>query len=395
MHGSVVSGFLDPEAAATVNRALEAAQPPDGPEDTRSLAQRNADALVLHEPAVARWRAPRVATDRGHRRGRHRTTCSPAGPLTELDALRCDIEGFGPIAARHRRTARRATARSVEWSRGPQSEILDLGRRTRTIPRAAAAGDTCCATSTASIPAAGRRPRGATCTISSTGCRGGETQPENLRAVVPTSSRRLPRGRLEAGARTQRPYAGGVSDDVSMPASSRRGSPGRRRCCAASGVRRAVRCVHRVLHVVAVRAHRARRDRHARAHPGRAACSPRPGCPRATSCSGTTSTGTARCWSTTAARSTSTVRARAAPTTAGCSRPPASSPTRPAGDRRPGPPAGASTSTPARSCRSRRPTTRRRQRVGAGAQRLVIGRFGEAVRDRRDRRCSCGTAAGP
>ena len=40
-----------------------------------------------------------------------------------------------------------------------------------------------------------------------------------------------------------------------------------------------MRYVHGVLHVVAVRAHRARRDRHARAHPAPRCGSPRPGLP--------------------------------------------------------------------------------------------------------------------
>ncbi len=43
----MVSGFLDPEASATVATVLADLQPPEGPADTRSLAQRNADALVL------------------------------------------------------------------------------------------------------------------------------------------------------------------------------------------------------------------------------------------------------------------------------------------------------------------------------------------------------------
>ena len=56
-------------------------------------------------------------------------------PLIELAALQCDIEGFGPIP---RVTAERlvcdcAIARLVMNADG---EVLDLGRRTRTIPRA-------------------------------------------------------------------------------------------------------------------------------------------------------------------------------------------------------------------------------------------------------------------
>jgi hypothetical protein len=56
-------------------------------------------------------------------------------PLLELAPLQCDIEGFGPIS---RITAERlvcdcAIARLVVNAEG---EVLDLGRRTRTISRA-------------------------------------------------------------------------------------------------------------------------------------------------------------------------------------------------------------------------------------------------------------------
>jgi hypothetical protein len=55
-------------------------------------------------------------------------------PVADLDALRCDIEGFGPIA---RFTAERlvcdcALGRAVMKGK---TEIIDFGRRTRTIPR--------------------------------------------------------------------------------------------------------------------------------------------------------------------------------------------------------------------------------------------------------------------
>ncbi len=133
MHGSVVSGFLDPEAAATVNRALEAAQPPDGPEDTRSRAQRNADALVLMSQQSLGGELPESRPVTGIDAVVTYEVLA-GGAITELDALRCDIEGFGSIA---RVTAERlacdcALGRIVVKG---TSEILDLGRRTRTIPR--------------------------------------------------------------------------------------------------------------------------------------------------------------------------------------------------------------------------------------------------------------------
>jgi hypothetical protein len=131
--GSVVSGFLDPEASAAVNETLAALQPPEGPADTRSLAQRNADALVL---LVQRARGGELPESRPIAGVElvvsHDVLAGHA--LTNLDSLRCEIEGFGPIA---RITSQRlvcdcALGRAVIKGK---SEILDLGRRTRTIPR--------------------------------------------------------------------------------------------------------------------------------------------------------------------------------------------------------------------------------------------------------------------
>lgn len=130
--GSVISGFADPEASATVTSVLDDLQPPEGNADTRSVAQRRFDALVL---LCERARGGELPTSRpiagaeivvsedllsGH-------------PLTNLDALQCDIEGFGPIP---RVTAERllcdcAVGRVVMRGR---SQLLDLGRRTRTVP---------------------------------------------------------------------------------------------------------------------------------------------------------------------------------------------------------------------------------------------------------------------
>jgi hypothetical protein len=129
--GSALGGFLDPEASVTVTTTLDAVQPPEDKADTRSLAQRRADALVL---LCELFRGGVLATSRpiagaeivlshdvfaGH-------------PLTNLDALQCEIEGFGPIP---RVTAERllcdcALGRVVTG----RSQLLDLGRRTRTVP---------------------------------------------------------------------------------------------------------------------------------------------------------------------------------------------------------------------------------------------------------------------
>ena len=131
--GSVVSGFLDPEAAATVADALAELQPPDGAADTRSLAQRNADGLVLMSQRALGGVLPESRPIGGVDVVVGYDTLA-GRPVAELDALRCDLEGFGPIA---RVTAERlacdcALGRVVVSGR---SEILDLGRRTRTIPR--------------------------------------------------------------------------------------------------------------------------------------------------------------------------------------------------------------------------------------------------------------------
>ncbi len=136
MGGSVVSGFLDPEASAIVSKALDALQPPDpvhGAAPARSRAQRRADAFVLmaersHGGTLPDSR-PITGADIvvGHAiLARH--------PVDELDELRCEIEGFGAIP---RVTAERLTcdcALSRVVMRGG-SEVLDYGRRTRVVPR--------------------------------------------------------------------------------------------------------------------------------------------------------------------------------------------------------------------------------------------------------------------
>jgi hypothetical protein len=134
--GSVVRGFLDPEASAIVSKAFDGLQPPDavrGGTPARTRAQRYADALVLmserSQGGVLPESRPIGGADVvvGHAvLARH--------PLAGLDALRCDIEGFGPIP---RITAERLTcdcALSRVVMRG-RSEIVDYGRRTRTVPR--------------------------------------------------------------------------------------------------------------------------------------------------------------------------------------------------------------------------------------------------------------------
>ncbi len=133
--GSVLSGFLDPEASTIVAAALDALQPPDpiGDDAPRSLAQRRADALTLLCELSRGGKLPGSRPLNGIDSVVDYDTLA-GRPATHLDALRCDIEGFGPIA---RITAERlacdcALGRVVIKGK---SEILDLGRKTRTIPR--------------------------------------------------------------------------------------------------------------------------------------------------------------------------------------------------------------------------------------------------------------------
>jgi hypothetical protein len=129
--GSAISGFLDPEASALVATTLDDLQPIEGKADTRTQAQRRADALML---LCERARGGDLAASRPIAGGEIVMSHDVfAGhPLAHLDSLQCEIEGFGPIP---RVTAERilcdcALGRVV---RG-RSQILDLGRRTRTVP---------------------------------------------------------------------------------------------------------------------------------------------------------------------------------------------------------------------------------------------------------------------
>jgi Domain of unknown function (DUF222) len=130
--GAAVSGFLDPEASAIVGGTLDQVQPPGGPSDTRSLAQRRADALVL---LCERARGGALPTSRPIAGAEvtmsHEVFASHAP--AKVESLQCEIEGFGPIP---RVTAERllcdcALGRVAVRGR---SQIIDLGRRTRTVP---------------------------------------------------------------------------------------------------------------------------------------------------------------------------------------------------------------------------------------------------------------------
>jgi len=130
--GSAVSGFLDPEGAALVGNVLDELQPPEGAADVRTAGQRRADALVLLCERARGGDLPRSRPIAGaevvlpYDLFNGRASAELAGP-------QCEIEGFGPIP---RISAERilcdcALGRVVMRGR---SQLLDLGRRTRTVP---------------------------------------------------------------------------------------------------------------------------------------------------------------------------------------------------------------------------------------------------------------------
>jgi hypothetical protein len=119
--GSALSGFLDPEASALVGSVLDEQQPPDGNDDTRTRAQRRADALVL---LCERARGGDLPMSR---------PIAGIEAVFDHDGPRCEIAGFGPVALA---TAERllcdcALGRVVMKGR---SQLLVVGRRTRTVP---------------------------------------------------------------------------------------------------------------------------------------------------------------------------------------------------------------------------------------------------------------------
>jgi hypothetical protein len=119
--GSAVSGFVDPEASALIAAVFDETQPPDGKHDTRTRAQRWADALVLL-----------CERARGGTLGEARPIAGVEA-VFDHDGLRCEIEGFGPIPTStvERLLCDCALGRVVMQGR---SQLLDLGRRTRTVP---------------------------------------------------------------------------------------------------------------------------------------------------------------------------------------------------------------------------------------------------------------------
>jgi hypothetical protein len=130
----VMHAEFDPERGATVLAALDARCQPDPYVEglpPRSLSQRRAAALV----EIAAESLDRAATG-GHPPTGVDLVADPATlsgtPPADLTAIRCEIDGVGPIAAE---TARRLCCDAMVGRvlmRG-RSEVLDLGRRTRVV----------------------------------------------------------------------------------------------------------------------------------------------------------------------------------------------------------------------------------------------------------------------
>jgi hypothetical protein len=175
--GSGVSGFFDPEASAVIDAVLDETQPPDGALDTRTRAQRHADALVLLCERARGGTLPESRPIAGAEVVVSHDVLA-RWPLVELGALQCEIAGFGPIA---RVTAERMVCDCAiaRMTVGADGEVLQLGRRVRTIPprlrRAIALRDGHC-----QFP--GCRAPAAWCDVHHVihWLQGGETNPDNL-----------------------------------------------------------------------------------------------------------------------------------------------------------------------------------------------------------------------
>jgi hypothetical protein len=177
MGGSSLSGFFDPEASAVIGAVLDETQPPDGALDTRTRAQRHADALLLLCERARGGTLPESRPIAGAEVVVSHDVLARR-PLVELGALQCEIAGFGPIA---RVTAERMVCDCAiaRMTFGADREVLQLGRRTRTIPprlrRAIALRDGHC-----QFP--GCRAPAAWCDVHHLihWLQGGETNPDNL-----------------------------------------------------------------------------------------------------------------------------------------------------------------------------------------------------------------------
>jgi hypothetical protein len=133
----IVRGRLTPEVGAVLRKALEAAaeklyqdQAPD-PQQDETASQRRADAIgVVAEAALA------SGLDTGNRGDRYQVVVhsyAPAGQGGGIGAS--SIEGTGDVSAE---TSLRLSCDSsrVAMKHGPHGQILDVGRKRRTVPPA-------------------------------------------------------------------------------------------------------------------------------------------------------------------------------------------------------------------------------------------------------------------
>ena len=124
-----IDGWLDPEGFAYVKAALDAATPPPGQDDSRTSAQRRADALVdLARLALDSGDLPESGGEKPH-----------LTVLVNLDILTGD--GYGTCETEDGTVIPRSTVERISFDAsvsriviGPNSEPLDVGRKTRVIP---------------------------------------------------------------------------------------------------------------------------------------------------------------------------------------------------------------------------------------------------------------------
>jgi len=151
--GSVVfRGRIDPESGAKLEALLSPLAKPTSASDTRTTPERQGDALVeIIDLAASSEDLPKEGGERPH--------IALTMSLEDFLAQRgtADVEGMGPMdAASVRRIACDSNVMRVVL--GARSEVLDIGRSTRTIPnqirRALIIRDGGCA-----FPQCHRRPR--------------------------------------------------------------------------------------------------------------------------------------------------------------------------------------------------------------------------------------------
>jgi hypothetical protein len=130
-----IRGTLDPISAATVRSAIESLSKPSSASDQLTAKQRRADALVqLAGRALGGGQLPRTGGQRPH----INVTVSEQTLVAEADTpgtAPADLRNHGPISGE----AARLFACDGEITRivhDPESEVLDVGRVQRVVPRA-------------------------------------------------------------------------------------------------------------------------------------------------------------------------------------------------------------------------------------------------------------------